>query len=205
MKTASWWRAWALAPLPSVLLYGARYDELPVELADLFGVLQNPKFHPEGDAFAHTLCVVNQAAAIARRDGLDGDDTLVLVLAALCHDFGKYPTTKLSDAGNWVAPNHDVEGVPLTESFLGGLGFAGALIGRVAELVRRHMAHASVPGQPSARMVRRLAAKVDEAGSSMWELRRVVEADKSGRPPLPACRSAAFELIFGEYLRQATT
>jgi len=51
----------------------------------LNGVTQMEKWHPEGDAFQHTLQVVNWA--------LKESDDIDLVLAALLHDVGKFKDT----------------------------------------------------------------------------------------------------------------
>ena len=61
------------------------------ELNHLAGIPQDPKYHPEGDVWNHTLRVLDAAATFKTR--LDAKD-LELMLAALCHDLGREPTTK---------------------------------------------------------------------------------------------------------------
>ena len=43
---------------------------LPPELRALIGVPQEAEFHPEGDAYVHTACVVNAMCAITRREAI---------------------------------------------------------------------------------------------------------------------------------------
>jgi tRNA nucleotidyltransferase (CCA-adding enzyme) len=160
------------------------------ELAALVGVPQDPGWHPEGDVFVHTLHVCDAAAAVARREQPDREEHVVLLLAALCHDFGKATLTVQNEAGRWVSPGHDQAGVPLAENFLHRLQAPARVIERVLPLVAQHMAHMSGDGRPpSERAVRRLANRLHPA--TLRQLARVVEADASGRPPLPPCRPLA--------------
>ena len=67
------------------------------ELKALIGVPQDPKWHPEGDVWTHTLMVLDEAARL--RTGIEKKD-MVLMFGALCHDFGKPLTTKCL-RGRW--------------------------------------------------------------------------------------------------------
>jgi tRNA nucleotidyltransferase (CCA-adding enzyme) len=51
------------------------------QLYALVGAEQDPRYHPEGDAFVHTMLVVDRAAAISDRPEIR--------FAALAHDIGK--------------------------------------------------------------------------------------------------------------------
>jgi HD superfamily phosphodiesterase len=87
-------------------------DDLVSLLADLDGIEQSPKYHPEGDALFHSLQVFD----LARRATTDR----VLWAAALFHDVGK--------AVN--GPLHDEVGADLLE---------GLLPPRAVWLVRHHL------------------------------------------------------------------
>jgi tRNA nucleotidyltransferase (CCA-adding enzyme) len=105
------------------------------ELKALIGVPQDPKWHPEGDVWTHTLLVLDEAADLRKGNGkLD----LELMFGALCHDFGKPLTTEFLQ-GRWRSPAHDVEGVAPTEQFLRRLTDDRVLIEQVTILVKEHL------------------------------------------------------------------
>ncbi len=151
------------------------------ELAALECVQQDPVWHPEGDVWIHTLHVCDAAAKIAERDKLPEDERVILMLAALCHDFGKPATTEFTD-GRWRSPSHAAVGVPLADSFLARIGCPRHFIEVVQPLVAEHLVH--IQSEASPRTVRRLAVRLGKA--SIVQLMRLVEADLGGRPPLPA-------------------
>jgi tRNA nucleotidyltransferase (CCA-adding enzyme) len=156
------------------------------EIAALKGVPQDPEWHPEGDVGVHTAFVLDAAARIAARDSLSGDERAVLLFAALAHDFAKATTTTLrSRAGKmrWSAYGHEIDGVPMARAFLERIGIKNSIIEHVEPLVESHMVTTSIGREPSARAVRRLAMRL--APATIAQLLRVIEADYSGRPPLP--------------------
>ncbi|WP_352430365.1 HD domain-containing protein, partial [Pyrinomonas sp.] len=81
---------------------GAVHQLFP-EIEALIGCPQDPEWHPEGDVFTHTLLVVDRARELVA--DLDRPRRLALMLAALCHDFGKPLTTQFID-GRLRAPAH---------------------------------------------------------------------------------------------------
>lgn len=189
------WQKWALkGKKPSaglkVLRQTGWIDFYP-EIKELIGVKQEEKWHPEGDVWEHTLHVVDEAAIIAERDGLQGEDRFVLLMAALCHDFGK-PTTTIVENGEYHAPGHAQAGVDPTKSFLRSIGVQETVIAKVWPLVSEHMSHLN---DITPRAVRRLSLRLHPANVEM--LVRVIEADHSGRPPLEkGVPEKAKELLF---------
>ena len=148
------------------------------ELDALVGVPQDPEWHPEGDVWVHTLMVVDEAARL--RDG--GGDDLALMLAALCHDFGKPLTTRVDPSGRVRSPEHSERGVEPARAFLERLRAPKDLVRRVCALVLHHLAPALfVRNGAAARGYRRLARKLDASGVSLALLVRVAEADHLGR------------------------
>jgi tRNA nucleotidyltransferase (CCA-adding enzyme) len=152
------------------------------EIVALVSVPQDLEWHPEGDVFIHTCHVVNAAARIAEREQLDEHDRLVLLLAAVAHDFGK-PSTTRKKGGRWRTKGHCQVGVKPAKQFLERIGAPQAIVAEVLPLVAEHLVHAGIK-DPSPRAVRRLANRL--APASVEALSRLVEADHSGRPPLPA-------------------
>ena len=74
------------------------------EIHDLIGALQPKEYHPEGDAFNHTMSVLNEAAK--QTDKLD------IRFAALVHDLGKGVTPKKEYPHHY---NHEKNGIDLVE------------------------------------------------------------------------------------------
>lgn len=159
--------------------------ELIQEVWDLGGIVQDAKHHPEGDALQHTFLVVGAAENIARRELLRDFEFHVLINAALSHDLGKVSTTVIHENGRITAYGHDEASVPLARTMFERLGVNELEIAHTLPLVRYHMAHAGfATPKITRRAVKRLARKLLPSTIEMWAL--LVEADYSGRPPLPA-------------------
>lgn len=105
------------------------------ELAALVDVPQNPQYHPEGDAFEHTMMVLRAAA----REKHQAKDPLAFMLASLCHDLGKAVSTKKNEKGAWASIGHENTGVPLCEKMLSRLGVSRNVIGYVQNMCALHM------------------------------------------------------------------
>ncbi len=155
-------------------------SQLFPELTALVGVPQDAVWHPEGNVDIHTLMVVDEARKLI--DELPYAKQIAVMLGALCHDFGKPPTTKFFD-GKWRSHGHDEAGVEPTISFLDKLGIY-TLDGydvreQIVQLVRYHLLPAMFYKQtPSNGAFRRLARKVE-----LDLLYRVSKADTLGRNP----------------------
>lgn len=125
------------APQPDVFFRVlAQADALEpwfAEVNALRGVPQNPIYHPEGDAFEHTMLVVREAAALRGEVG-EG-----FMLAALTHDLGKAVTTRLNDKGAWASIGHETAGVPLVNALLERLCAGKQAQAYCASLCRLHM------------------------------------------------------------------
>jgi len=191
---------WALKSVkPSMglkFLIDTGWVKLFPELEVLVGLEQDPEYHPEGDVYLHTGYVCDAAVDIAVRDNLSNDERLVLVLAALCHDLGKATTTIVED-GRIKSPGHAHEGAEPTRTLLARMGFCGdsslrKIVDQVISLVECHMDHLGV--EPNKRFVRRLAVRTHP--SNLTQLVRLMEADHSGRPPLPKhCPETALKIL----------
>ena len=151
-------------------------DHFP-ELAALRGCPQDPRWHPEGDVWAHTG---HSLDAFARELTGDHREDLVVGLAVLCHDLGKPGTTE-AVAGHLRAFGHEGLGGTLTRRFLGRLTENRALVEQVVPLVHEHMRPSSLfAAQASDAALRRLAVRAGR----LDRLVRVARADALGRPPL---------------------
>ncbi len=156
------------------------------ELAALSGCPQDPRWHPEGDVWQHTLRVVDAASAINEKSA---DDKLILMLAALTHDLGKPLCTVQEQDDRITSCGHDTALAP-AENFLRRLWNRPELIKMVTGLVRCHMQPWQlIRDGSSARAYRRLALHVQR----MDLLADLVESDVRGIP--------AGEAVLAEKLR----
>jgi len=161
-------------------------DQLFPEIKALVEVPQDPEWHPEGDVFVHTGLTVDRARELI--DDLPYPKQLTVMLAALCHDFGKPATTAFVD-GRTRSREHEEAGVLPTESFLDRLNLHTLdgydVRAQVVALVRDHLK----PGEFYKKRAevgdgafRRLARKCE-----LDLLYRVARADSLGRnaPSVP--------------------
>ena len=82
------------------------------EIKDLIGAEQPPKYHPEGDAYNHTMLVLDMAADLTEH--LDENRKLEIRFSALVHDLGKGVTPKEEYPHHY---GHEDLGVELVVSF----------------------------------------------------------------------------------------
>jgi tRNA nucleotidyltransferase (CCA-adding enzyme) len=85
------------------------------EVHALVGVPQENDWHPEGDVDVHTFLTLDRARELV--DDLPYAKQVTVMLAALCHDFGKPATTEFVE-GRTRSRGHDAAGVAPTISFL---------------------------------------------------------------------------------------
>lgn len=105
--------------------YWLRYPELKA----LVGVDHGKKWHPEGDAFNHTMLVYEQALKFA-------PDDPILHLAALCHDMGKGLTPKSEWPRHY---GHAQIGMVPAKNFLKSMNQTPIVISEVLLHTKYHM------------------------------------------------------------------
>ena len=168
-------------------LYTTGWSENFPEIHNLRGTPQEPEWHPEGDVDVHTAYVMNEAANIAERENLSPEDREVLIYSALAHDFAKPDTTAVINKkgiDRITSHGHEEQGGPKARAFLESIGAPKNIIDKVVPLVEFHLSHihhSNTPKQEA--FVKSLAEKIHPANIRMLEL--LIEADHSGRPPLP--------------------
>ncbi len=140
---------------------------------------QDPRWHPEGSVWKHTVHALD---AFARERVGDTTEDLVVGLAVLCHDLGKPETTYTDADGTIRSPGHEKAGIAPTRGLLSRLTRERFWLEAVEPLVATHMRPRQLyEHRSSAAAVRRLA---DRAGR-LDRLLRLCRADAAGRPPLP--------------------
>jgi tRNA nucleotidyltransferase (CCA-adding enzyme) len=98
------------------------------EVYRLKTALESRRWHPEGDAYEHTMLVLTQAANFGR--------DLDIMLAALVHDFGKGITPRDKLPKHY---GHDVNGVPVVEAFCNRLTVPVKMRDAAMAATRYHM------------------------------------------------------------------
>lgn len=114
---------------------GSFPDEHPFKmLSDLIDTPQSPTHHPEGSVWNHTMLVVDRAAERKEKS----QDPHVFMWAALLHDIGKAPTTRIR-RGKITSYDHDKWSKKMAVEFLKCFTNDSEFIDKVAKMVRWHM------------------------------------------------------------------
>jgi poly(A) polymerase len=130
------------------LMRGGFIREYWPELAVLDDVNHSKEFHPEGNAWKHTL------ETFRYRKASGGAFDLRLSMGLLLHDIGK---PLAAATGSRRFDGHAELGERQAGRFLHRLGFGPALISDVCYLVRNHMFPAALPRRPLARTEEKMA------------------------------------------------
>lgn len=84
-------------------------NKLPKEIVEkLKTIIQNPQWHPEGNAFIHTRQVFNEA----KKRGKD------FAIAAIFHDLGKIDTHFVDETGDPHHHGHEKESMKYLDKYL---------------------------------------------------------------------------------------
>jgi tRNA nucleotidyltransferase (CCA-adding enzyme) len=163
------------------------FKEIHPEFPPLAETPQEEKWHPEGDAWIHTLMSVDEAAKIIRREELEEDKSLAIMFSALCHDLGKITTTEFKN-GQYISHGHEKAGEEPTKKFLAKIGIDNLTRDKIIKLVINHLVPTMFyieevlkKKKISNGAIRKLAKRIDPA--TIYELTLVAEADHLGRGP----------------------
>lgn len=108
------------------------------ELKALWNCKQNPEWHPEGNAWTHTLMVVDEAAKY--RDELPEEWRLPFMWGMLLHDIGKPIASHWNEEKQKITSiDHDEIGEPIARQFMERLTNNQDLIDKVCAIVKVHM------------------------------------------------------------------
>jgi poly(A) polymerase len=122
----------AVAGLDLLMKTGLMKEILP-EVVEMNGPRgeQDPRWHPEGNAWVHTRGVVE----ILSRNGVAPE----VMLAGLLHDIGKPDTQVFHADGRITNTNHAAIGAKMASSIARRLDFSPSRVSRLANTVRLHM------------------------------------------------------------------
>ena len=177
-----------------------RLQEVLPQVEDIVGVKQEPKWHPEGDVFEHTMQCLDAAANINRGceifagevndDSESGSESvnsresdcekLIIIYGALCHDLGKFLATTNVD-GKIKSIGHERVGVKLAKKLLSKITKNKDLIEAAVKLVQYHMVPCQlVDANSKPAAFKRLAQKL-APNITMQMIAKICLADKQGR------------------------
>jgi len=155
------------------------------ELFELTRTEQDSIWHPEGNAWIHTLLCLNAGAQIIHREHLRVREAFVIMLSILCHDLGK-PATTTRKGDRISTPEHESAGEEPTRAFLNQIGADNETKEKVIPLVKNHLAPFSFYKAEFRKgekitdgAIRRLARRLYPA--TIYELTLVAEADYLGK------------------------
>jgi len=131
------------------------------ELHAIVGVLQSPKWHPEGDVWVHTMMCLDEMATLLT-PSFSEKERLKFLFAILCHDLGKAVATTIEEDGRIRSIGHEYKGIEPTKSFLYRLTDEHDFIESILPLVEHHLKPSQFyAGKSKAAAIRRLATKVN--------------------------------------------
>ncbi|MFA5103419.1 MAG: CCA tRNA nucleotidyltransferase [Candidatus Thermoplasmatota archaeon] len=127
------------------------------EIHALKGVEQDPEHHPEGDAYRHTLDVMDRVSKTGKP---------TLVLAAALHDTGKAKTTQVNPkTGRIQSLGHADESARIAEQFMERYKFPAKETKDVTVVVKHHMRPHHMVNENATRLKHKHRVLFDVAGS----------------------------------------
>lgn len=133
---------------PSIFFNTLRkFDQLDIwfpEMKKLIGLMQNAKFHAEGDVWNHTMMVLDESSKY--RDLVS--NPVGFMITAMMHDYGKIVSSFEKD-GVIHSYNHEIEGLPVVAKALSRLTNDKNLEKYVLNMVKLHMKPNIVAGTNS--------------------------------------------------------
>ena len=137
---------------------------------------QNPKWHPEGSVWIHTL----KALGAVKHYVLPVQDRVALIFSVLLHDIGKPITTEFDEEGRLMSKDHAHAAISqhLISDFAKAIRMPGSIENMVEVLVDTHMSKIQEMGKPG---IRRLARKLEEKGANIGLHLRLRQCDRIGQ------------------------
>lgn len=139
------------------------------EIYDLIGSIQPEKYHPEGDSYAHTLIVVDEAAKRA--------DKLEIRYSALVHDLGKGTTPKELYPHHY---GHEERGVELAKKLGERIGVPKSWTSCAKVACKDHMRGGIFSKMSITKQVG-FIERIEKSSLGLEGMQIVVDSDKNGR------------------------
>ena len=139
------------------------------EIADLRGKIQPTAFHPEGDAYEHTLNLVDEVAAVNPKP--------IVRFAALMHDIGKGTTPPEMLPHHY---KHETRGLDVLKQMSRRMTLPGDWKKAAAFVIREHM---RAPQLKHAGKIVDLLLNLHAQKISVADFCDIINADNHGLPP----------------------
>ena len=184
------WLKWASKGIKHDLIFKFMRDTGLInkypELKLLKECPQDKIYHPEGDVEIHTTMTLFEMDKLISRDGISGEEKVILVMSILLHDISKPETTKKEmKRGRMTITSHGHEalGGEKSKVFLEKLGFPEHIITPVSNLVANHLSGVTISTIPSRsgklKAVKKLSRRLYP--THINQLLYVMDADNLGR------------------------
>ncbi|MBR2214693.1 MAG: HD domain-containing protein [Selenomonadaceae bacterium] len=163
-------------------------DNFP-EIAALRGKTQPAAFHPEGDAFEHTMLLLDKVAAQTTRP--------IARFAALCHDLGKGTTPEEMLPHHY---GHEVRGADVLQSWNSRMTLPHRWLKAAVFVSQSHM---KAPRLKKPGKIRDLLLAVKTSFLTFAEYNAIILADSGALPWYLACHAECLSAIESVNGRQA--
>ena len=162
----------------------------------LIGAEQPEQYHPEGDAYNHTLIVLDEVAKATQK--YENERKLEIRFGALVHDLGKGETPKEEYPHHYL---HEKRGVEVVKRFGKDLKIPNRLIKCGRTSCREHMRGGIFSKmKPSKKVV--FIERIDKSILGLDGLQIIINADNKDAENFETIGKKCLEEINGEYIKQ---
>jgi tRNA nucleotidyltransferase (CCA-adding enzyme) len=174
-----------------------RLREIFPELFSLVGVLQQKKYHPEGDVFEHTMQSIDAGAQLNYFES--EEEKLLILYSLLCHDLGK----AISTDKDLKCHGHEKKGVSLAQKLMKRLTNDKKFYKPVEKLVLYHrlpidLLEQNATDKAYKRLAIKLASEVNLRQLGLVSLADLQGRNKSGHEPLISLYHDKFNLFLNK-------
>ena len=162
---------------------------------DLIGALQPIKYHPEGDAYNHTMIVIDKVTE-STKDFFDGRK-LEIRFGALVHDFGKGLTAKEEYPHHYL---HEKKGVEIVKKFGNKLKIPNRLIKCGVTSCLEHMRGGMFQNMKDSKKIE-FIERIDKTLLGLEGLQIIVNADNENSADFATIGHQCLKEINGEYIK----
>ena len=166
------------------------------EIYNLIGAEQPIKYHPEGDAYNHTMIVLDKVAKLTKK--YSDERKLEIRFGALVHDIGKGETPKEEYPHHYM---HEERGVDIVKRIGNSLKLPNRLIKCGKTACREHMRGGIFYRMNPNKMIN-FIERVDKSILGLDGLQMIVKADSPNSKEFESLGRKCLAEINGEYIKK---